>query len=81
MKNERIMKTIVDKSEILARTAALTRFNLWEENHMSFMGEQEAVAAVGAIYDLLPPESRRRGLSKIGLREMHLSLSYLDGSS
>ena len=81
MKNERIMKNIVKKSELLARTAALTRYNLWEENNIRFMGEQEALAAVGAIYDLLPPESRRRGFDPSGLRAMHLSLSYLDGSS
>ncbi|MBW2615805.1 MAG: hypothetical protein JRD02_06490 [Deltaproteobacteria bacterium] len=75
------MKTFVDKSEILARTAALRRFNLWEEKHTHVMGGQEALAAVGAIYDLLPPESRRRGFDPSGLRAMHLSLSYLDGSS
>ena len=75
------MKTIVDKSEILARAAALRRFNLWEEKHTNVMRGQEALAAVGAIYDLLPPESRRRGFDPSGLCAMHLSLSYLDGFS
>ncbi len=43
------MKTLNDKAQLLARADALRRFNNWEARYPIRMGEEEALAGVGAL--------------------------------
>lgn len=72
------MKTLNDKAQLLARADALRRFNDWEARHPIRMGE-EALAGVGALYDLMPLESRHRVIDPRGLGTMRRALSHLKG--
>jgi hypothetical protein len=76
-----VMMTNFDKVQILARAAALRRFNDWEARHPIEMGEQEALAAIGAVYELVPHESRRRAIDPSGVGAMRKALCHLKGGS
>ena len=73
------MKTLNDKAQLLARADALRRFNDWEARHPIRMGEEEALAGVGALYGLMPLESRHRVIDPRGLGTMRRALSHLKG--
>ena len=64
-----------------ARAAALRRFNEWEEQHPLELDPEQALAAIGALYDLIPPEARKRAVDTEGVRKMHAALSSLKGRS
>lgn len=69
----------LDADALRAHLAALRRFNEWEEKNPLRMEPAEAIAAVGFLYDLLPPESRERPVDVSGIRKMHRDLSVLRG--
>lgn len=71
------MRTLNEKAQFLARAGALRRFNNWEARHPIRMGEEEALAGVGALYDLMPLESRHRVIDPGGLATMRRALSHL----
>jgi hypothetical protein len=64
-----------------ARAAAFRRFNEWEEQHPLELDPEQALAAIGALYDLIPPEARTRAVDTEGVRKMHAALSSLKGRS
>src|SRR5687768_9516601 len=49
------------------RADRFERFAAWETSHPSQLTPRAAVAAVGALYELLPPESRRRPIDTSGI--------------
>jgi hypothetical protein len=63
------------------RVAAFRRFNEWEEQHPLELDPEEALAAIGALYDLIPPEARKRAVDTESVRKMHAALSCLKGRS
>jgi len=60
---------------VRAREAALERFARWEAEHPTRWEPGAALAAVTALYDLLPPESRRRAPDPSGVMAFHALLS------
>jgi len=56
---------------IAAREGALERYARWEEAHPASRSASDAIAGVAALYELLPPESRRRPLDTSGVRAFH----------
>ena len=75
------MKRIGGKEELERRAIALRRFNDWEARHPIEMAPTEALAAIGTLYELLPPESRLRAFNPSGLRKMRQALSHLKVST
>lgn len=69
----------LDADALRAHLAALRRFNEWEEKNPIRLEPAEAIAAVGFLYDLLPPESRERPIDPSGIMKMHRALSVLHG--
>jgi hypothetical protein len=59
------------------RAEALTRFAAWESSHLMKLTPAAAVAALGTLYQLLPPESRRRAVDPSGVVRMHEALRQL----
>jgi hypothetical protein len=47
------------KEELLAYRERMERYNAWEAAHPVVMTPQEAIAAVSALYELLPAEARQ----------------------
>jgi hypothetical protein len=68
------------KSDIIQRTEAFRKYNLWESRHPMALGAEKAIEAVGAIYDLIPPEFRRKEVDITGLRLMRLGFRHLKGA-
>ena len=59
------------------RAEALARFATWESSHVMGLTPAAAVAAIGTLYQLLPPESRRRAIDPAGVARMHEALRHL----
>lgn len=59
---------------VLAREAALARFARWEADHLVHPGPAAALAAVAALYDLLPASSRLRAPDPSGVMAFHALL-------
>jgi hypothetical protein len=53
------------------------RYAEWAAAHPPAMTPADAVAAVGRLYELLPPESRRREVDTTGVRRMTDALRHL----
>jgi hypothetical protein len=60
-----------------ARIEGFERFARWEASHPARMTPAAAVASIGALYVLLPPEARRRPVDPSGVRRMHDALRVL----
>lgn len=68
------------KANIEKRHRALTAFNRWEAGHHSDrQSAEQIIAALGTVYALLPPESRRRhdDPNRTGIQAMHQALRHL----
>ena len=59
------------------RSEALARFATWEASHAIKLTPAAAIAAIGTLYRLLPPESRRRPVDPAGVARMHEALRHL----
>jgi hypothetical protein len=59
------------------RAEALARFATWESSHRMRLTPAAAIAAIGTLYQLLPPESRRRAVDASGVTRMHEALRHL----
>ena len=60
------------------RAAALERFQEWERTQPpSDLEPADAIAAIGLLYDLLPPASRQRPENAAGVQQMHRALAAL----
>ena len=69
------------KKRIEARNRSLNAFNKWESTHPgSEINSQQIFASLGTIYELLPPEARRReeDPNRSGIRAMHRALRHLN---
>jgi hypothetical protein len=64
-------------SAVRARTEALARFAEWESSHPATMTPEAAVAAIGALYQLLPIASRQRPIDTSGVARLHEALRHL----
>ena len=60
-----------------ARAEGFARYAEWAASHPAHMSPADAVASIGALYELLPPESRRRLVDPSGVRRMHDLLGQL----
>jgi hypothetical protein len=60
-----------------ARAEALARFAEWESTHPATMTPAAAVAAVGALYSLLPVSSRHRPVDPSGVACLQRALGHL----
>jgi hypothetical protein len=56
---------------------ALARFAAWESVHPMQLTPAAAIAAIGTLYELLPPESRRRPVDPSGVARMQAALRHL----
>jgi hypothetical protein len=56
---------------IMAREAAFERFAEWEAAHPAMLPPAAAIAAVAALYEMLPAESRRRAPDASGVMAFH----------
>ena len=59
------------------RAEALGRFATWESSHLMELTPAAAIAAIGTLYQLLPPDSRRRAVDPAGVARMHEALRHL----
>jgi hypothetical protein len=75
------MKSTTVKLELLARAERLRRFNAWEARHPMELDGAAAIAAVGALYELIPADFRKRPFDPQGLCTIRQALSHLKGSS
>jgi hypothetical protein len=53
------------------REVALERFASWEADHPALLAPDAALAAVAALYDLLPVATRRRAPDPSGVMAYH----------
>lgn len=60
------------------RRAAWERYARWAAMQKSSLSPSVAIASVGFLYQLLPPESRSRPLEYEGVAVMHRLLSVLE---
>lgn len=61
----------VTRAAVLARAAALQRFDRWEASHPASLPAAAAIAGIAALYELLPAESRSRPPDPGGVRTFH----------
>jgi hypothetical protein len=73
------MKSNIYKKRFAARSDAFRRFNTWEQKHAIELGANEAIAAVGNLYELIPIESRHRAFDAQGVATLRRALSRLKG--
>ncbi|HQU34941.1 MAG TPA: hypothetical protein PLB88_11540 [Thermoanaerobaculaceae bacterium] len=59
------------REALLAREAALERFAEWKAAHPVVLPPSAAIAAVAALYEMLPAESRRRAPDPSGVMTFH----------
>ena len=72
-----MMKRTNLKADFLARAEALKRFNEWERRNPLYLTDAQAIESLGAIIEMLPPESRVRPVSTEGIEKMRRALSVL----
>jgi len=73
------MNKLNSKEELVNRFAAFKRFNEWEKKNPVSMDACGALAAVGAIYDLMPEKSRNYSPDSCGIKSMQSALSHIRG--
>jgi hypothetical protein len=59
------------------RAEGFARFAEWESSHLMILTPAAAVAAIGALYQLLPQASRHRPIDTTGVARMHDALRHL----
>jgi hypothetical protein len=64
-------------SLVRARVEGFVRFAEWEASHPAILTPADAIAAIGTLYQLLPPASRRRSIDATGVGRMHDALRHL----
>lgn len=69
---------IAQAEALRERKAAWERYARWARHRQTTLPPSEAVASVGFLYELLPPESRCRSLEYEGVRLMHRYLAVLE---
>jgi len=74
------MDNLNSKEELANRFAAFKRFNEWEKENPVSMDARGALAAIGAIYELMPDEIRDYHPDSFGVKAMQAALSHIRGS-
>ena len=74
-----MMKSNNYKKRFAARSDAFRRFNTWEQKHPIELEANEAIAAVGNLYELIPIESRHRTFDREGVATLRCALSRPKG--
>lgn len=69
------------ESSYSARAAAFPRVNEWDEQHLPEGEPDQAPAAIGALYDPIPLETRKRAVDNEGVQKMHAGPASLKGRS
>jgi hypothetical protein len=59
------------------RAEGFARFAEWEVSHPPVMTAEAAIATISAMFELLPPASRRRPVDPTGVHRMHQALRHL----
>ena len=59
------------RAALLAREGALEHFAEWEAAHPAALSPAAAIAAVAALFEMLPAASRRRDLDPAGVMRFH----------
>ena len=77
------MKQQLLKNQYLNHISAFERYNTWEaENFISTdLDAEEAIAALGTLFDFLPEKSRTRPIETSGITIMRTALSKLKQSN
>ncbi|MCH7666960.1 MAG: hypothetical protein IH936_13660 [Acidobacteria bacterium] len=65
------------REKFLRRQEALEKFARWERLNPSSATPQAVLSGVGWLYDLLPPQARKRSVDTKGVRELQRQLSVL----
>ena len=65
------------KSKFNKHLEALRRFNKWEENRVEKMEDDQNLAAVFELYELIPEEARQRPVNVEGIMKMRRALACL----
>jgi hypothetical protein len=71
------MSKLYDKEKLRNRFAAFKRFNAWEKEHPCAIEARDALASIGTIYNLMPPESRNSSPNLRGIKSMRSALSHI----
>jgi hypothetical protein len=71
------MRKFDNKEKLRNRLAAFKRFNDWEKEHADVIEAGEALASIGAIYNLMPPESRNSSPNLRGIKLMQSAFSHI----
>ena len=66
------------KRRLLERAAGLKRFAEWETEHPVEMSPAQALAGIGALYELMPAEFRERKFDPEGITAMRKALALLE---
>jgi GNAT superfamily N-acetyltransferase len=75
--NQRMIPSTNLATLIRERAACFARFAAWETSHPARLTPAAAVAAIGALYQLLPAASRRRPVDTSGVARLHDALRHL----
>jgi hypothetical protein len=71
------MKSLAEKEHLLDRLAAFKKFNNWEKGQLCSMNAIDALAAIGSLYNLMPPEARNSSPDIQGIKAMQSALSHI----
>ncbi len=63
------------REAVEARSAALDRFARWQASNPARLTPAEALAAAGALYEMLPEAGRQRPVDPSGVMAFHSILS------
>ena len=72
MKNQEIQKDM-----LLKHVRALKRFNDWEQNRVDRMEGDQCLAAIFALYRLIPEDARQRAVDVEGIVKMRKAMACL----
>lgn len=70
-------KSANQKDILLRHVRALKRFNEWEKNRVDRMEGDQCLAAVFALYRLIPEDARSRAVDVEGIVKMRRALECL----
>ncbi|MCF8111922.1 MAG: hypothetical protein K9J85_10590 [Desulfobacteraceae bacterium] len=70
-------RTKADKTKIQKHIDALRRFNKWEANRADKMPDNQSLAVVFELYELVPEAARQRPVDTQGIIKMHKALACL----
>jgi len=73
------MSNHINKEKLLHRFAAFKQFNVWEKAHPCSIEAREALAAIGSVYNLMPPDARNSSPDLCGIKAMQSALSHIRG--